>query len=69
MALTISAIETKLAAHIEDARKLLDEAVKFVMVIGCKNDKISIKHSAALDCVKKLGMIETAKLDFWKEWE
>ena len=44
MAMTIT-----LVAHIEDARKLLEEAVKeefeFVMVIGCKGGKISIKHS------------------------
>ena len=69
----IPVLETKKDAHIEDARKLLREAeelgFEFVIILGCKGDKVHITHSTALDCVKKIGMIEAAKLDFWKEWE
>ena len=65
--------ETKKDAHIEEARELLKEAEKqgyeFVIILGCKDDRVKVSSSAALDCVKKLGMIEAAKLDFWKEWK
>ena len=69
----LSVLETKKDAHIEEARKLLQEAAEqgfeSVIILGCKDDKLFIKQSAALDCVKKLGMIEAAKLEFWKEWK
>ena len=69
----LTVLKTSKDDHIADAQKVLKDAGKqefeFVIVLGCKDDKVHIRHSAALDCVTKIGMIETAKLDFWKKWK
>ena len=58
--------------YIKEAKELLNEMVEMnceaVLVVGIKDDKVIMKHSAALDCVKKLGMIEAAKLEFFNQW-
>ena len=58
--------------YIKEANALLQEMMgmncEVVLVVGIKDDKVIMKHSPALDSVKKLGMLEFAKLEFFAQW-
>ena len=66
-------LKSKIDKNIADAKNLLTKVIEAeyetVFIIGMKGDKVFFKSSAALDCITKLGMLEAAKLDFWREWE
>ena len=65
--------ESEKEKYIKEAKELLNEMAEMnceaVLVVGIKDDKVIMKHSPALDCVKKLGMIEAAKLEFFAQWK
>ena len=64
--------ENEKEKYIKEAKALLQEMAEMspeaVLVVGIKDDKVIMRHSATLDSVKKLGMIEAAKLEFFAQW-
>ena len=64
--------ENEKEKYIKEAKALLQEMAErspeAVLVVGIKDDKVIMRHSATLDSVKKLGMIEAAKLEFFAQW-
>ena len=65
--------ENKKEKYIKEAKALLQEMAEMspeaVLVVGIKDDKVIMRHSATLDSVKKLGMLEFAKLEFFAQWK
>lgn len=65
--------ENEKEKYIKEAKALLQEMAEMspeaVLVVGIKDDKVIMRHSATLDSVKKLGMIEAAKLEFFAQWK
>ena len=65
--------ENEKEKYIKEAKALLQEMAEMspeaVLVVGIKDDKVIMRHSATLDSVKKLGMLEFAKLEFFAQWK
>ena len=68
----LSVLETNIVLNVKDARKVLEEAIgegfETVLVVGLKDDKVYFKNSKAIDTLHKIGMIDFAKMEFWKSW-
>lgn len=59
--------------YIEDANAILQEFIEknceAVLIVAMKDDKVIMRCSPTIDSVKKLGMIEAAKLEFFMGWK
>ena len=71
--LNIVDFKTELNMYVERTKDILLEAAELgyegILIVGMKDDKVYIKASPTIDNLKKLGMIEAAKLHFVAEWK
>ena len=71
--LNVVDFKTELNMYVQKTKDILLEAAELgyegILIVGMKDDKVYIKTSPTIDTLKKLGMIEAAKLHFVAEWK
>ena len=62
MSLTVSEKDLQIAETEKVLKEAIESKYESVLIIGFKGEKVLFRHSATLDVITKLGMLEAAKL-------